>query len=56
MSGQTSVPGVQIAGLTGATSKASQVSGRRQPRLRTAGVHLILIVTTIIAIFPVFGS
>jgi arabinogalactan oligomer/maltooligosaccharide transport system permease protein len=53
MSGPTPVPGAQIEGLKTATAKASQVTGRRAPVLKTAGIHLILILSTIIAIFPV---
>ena len=51
MSGPTVVPGVQIEGLRRAAVAAP--SGRRQRPLKSIAIHMILIFSTIIAVFPV---
>ena len=54
MSGQTAVPGAQIQQLKGTRSATAQATGGRRERpWKRAAIHAILILATVIAVFPV---
>jgi arabinogalactan oligomer/maltooligosaccharide transport system permease protein len=53
MSGPTPVPGAQIAQLKEARAQTGRTTGRREGALKLAMIHLVLIVATAIAVFPV---
>lgn len=52
MSGPTPVPGAQIPQLKGVRAQAGRTTGRREGAIKVALIHLVLIVATIIAVFP----